>query len=94
MANNYITTLGCCFAQAKFLPLSGDQRIVTCARDGQVRLSVLSSNGVCKGSRLLAQRKRPINNLAIHPDTPHVFLSAGEDALVLSHDVRTSKANR
>ncbi|KAG8326200.1 DDB1- and CUL4-associated factor 8 [Homalodisca vitripennis] len=80
--------------QAKFLPLSGDRHIVTCARDGQVRLSVLSGVGVCKGTRLLAQHRRTTHKLATHHDTPHVFLSAGEDALVLSHDVRTNKASK
>jgi len=80
--------------QAKFLPLSGDRHIVTCARDGQVRLSVLSGVGVCKGTRLLAQHRRTTHKVAIHHDTPHVFLSAGEDALVMSLDVRTNKASK
>lgn len=80
--------------QAKFLPLSGDCHIVSCARDGQVRLAVLSNTGVCKNTRLLARHRRPTHKLATHPATPHVFLSAGEDALVLSHDVRLSKSNK
>lgn len=80
--------------QAKFLPLSGDCHIVSCARDGQVRLAVLSSTGECKGTRQLAQHRRPTHKLATHPETPHVFLSAGEDALVLSHDVRLNKPNK
>ncbi|XP_054261901.1 DDB1- and CUL4-associated factor 8-like isoform X2 [Macrosteles quadrilineatus] len=80
--------------QAKFLPLSGDRHIVTCARDGQVRLSVLSGMGVCKGTRLLAHHQRPTHKLAIHPNTPHEFLSAGEDGLILSHDVRSNKSHR
>ena len=43
--------------QAKFLPYSGDCHVVTCARDGQVRLAELSTTGVCKNTKKLAQHK-------------------------------------
>ena len=43
--------------KAKFLPYSNDCHIVTCARDGQVRLGELSSSGECKGTRKLGQHK-------------------------------------
>lgn len=78
-------------AQAKFLPLSGDNHIVSSARDGQVRLAVLSSTGECRGTRRLAHHRRPVNKISLLPETPHVFLSAGEDARVMSIDVRCSK---
>ena len=41
--------------QAKFMPLSGDCHIVTCARDGQIRLAELSALGVCNATRKLAR---------------------------------------
>lgn len=31
--------------------------MVTCARDGQVRIGELSSEGVCKGTRKLGQHR-------------------------------------
>ncbi len=43
--------------QAKFMPFSGDCHVVSCARDGQVRLAELSLTGVCKGTKKLAQHK-------------------------------------
>lgn len=77
-----------CLFQAKFLPLSGDRHIVSCARDGQVRLAVLSGTGVCRSTRQLAQHRRPAHKIATQHETPHVFLSAGEDAVVMQLDVR------
>jgi len=43
--------------QAKFLPHTGDCHIVTCARDGQVRLAQLSTTGTCKATKRLATHK-------------------------------------
>lgn len=39
------------------MPFSGDCHVVSCARDGQVRLAELSLTGVCKGTKKLAQHK-------------------------------------
>ena len=47
----------CVFLQAKFMPYSGDCHVVSCARDGQVRLAELSSTGVCKSTKKLAQHR-------------------------------------
>lgn len=80
--------------QAKFIPYSGDCHIVTCARDGQVRLGELSSTGVCKNTRRLAQHRGPAHKLALQYDTPHSFLSVGEDALVYEIDLRESKPEK
>lgn len=77
--------------QSKFLPLTGDNHIVSSARDGQVRLAVLSSTGECRGTRRLAHHRKPVNKLSLLPETPHVFLSAGEDGKVMAIDVRNSK---
>ncbi|XP_022198192.2 DDB1- and CUL4-associated factor 8 [Nilaparvata lugens] len=80
--------------QARFLGLSGDRHIVSSARDGQVRLAVLSGTGVCKSTRQLFRHKRPVSRLATLSDTPHVFHSAGEDGLVTTIDVRESRAKK
>ncbi|KAL0267412.1 UNVERIFIED_CONTAM: hypothetical protein PYX00_009689 [Menopon gallinae] len=74
--------------QAKFLPLSGDTHMATCARDGQVRIVELGSNGLPRDNRKVAQHRGPAHKLATQREMPHVFLSCGEDALVLSIDVR------
>ena len=43
--------------QAKFMPFSGDCHVVSCARDGQVRLAELSLTGICKNTKKLAQHR-------------------------------------
>jgi len=49
--------VNCVVFQAKFLPHTGDCHIVTCARDGQVRLAQLSTTGTCKATKRLATHK-------------------------------------
>lgn len=80
--------------QAKFMPFSGDCHVVSCARDGQVRLAELSLTGVCKGTKKLAQHKGAAHKLALELDSPHVFLSCGEDAMVFSIDLRDDKPTK
>lgn len=80
--------------QSKFMPFSGDCHVVSCARDGQIRLAELSLTGVCKGTKKLAQHKGAAHKLALEFDSPHVFLSCGEDALVYGIDLRVEKPNK
>ncbi|CAG7835719.1 unnamed protein product [Allacma fusca] len=81
--------------QAKFLPLVGlDTMIVSCARDNQVRLSELNTAGQVWCSRKLAQHRGPAHKLSVSPESPHVVLSCGEDAVVYSIDIREDKAQR
>jgi len=80
--------------QAKFLPLCGDMHIVSCARDGHIRLAELTPSGAFHSTRRLGLHRGPAHKLALLPDTPHVFLTAGEDAVVLEVDVRQSKPNK
>ncbi|KAL5019635.1 hypothetical protein ScPMuIL_002527 [Solemya velum] len=80
--------------QAKFLPFSGDCHVVSCARDGQVRLAELSLTGVCKSTKKLASHKGAAHKLALEYDSPHVFLSCGEDALTYEIDLRQEKPNK
>lgn len=76
--------------QAKWLPLDMEYLMVTCARDGQVRLLDLKHDT----SKKLAAHRGPSHKLAVHPETPHVVFSAGEDARVFSIDIRESKPNK
>jgi len=64
--------------------------MVTCARDGQVRLLDLEHDT----SKKLAAHRGPSHKLAVHSETPHVVFSAGEDARVYSIDIRESKPNK
>lgn len=49
------------------MPFSGDCHVVSCARDGQVRLAELSLTGVCKGTKKLAQHKGAAHKVNIRP---------------------------
>ena len=48
------------------MPYTGDTHIVSCARDGMVRLAELSSTGICKGTRKLAQHKGAAHKVRQH----------------------------
>ncbi|KAJ8919538.1 hypothetical protein NQ315_002159 [Exocentrus adspersus] len=80
--------------QSKFLNLSGDLHIATSARDGQVRIAQISREGGVRDNRKLGSHRGPCHKLSVLPEQPHVVLSAGEDGLVLSHDVRKNKPER
>jgi DDB1- and CUL4-associated factor 8 len=82
------------YVQAKFLPLCGDMHIVSCARDGHIRLAELTSGGAFHSTRRLGLHRGPAHKLSLLTDTPHIFLSAGEDSVVLEVDVRQSKPNK
>lgn len=77
--------------QSKFLPLSGDLHIATCARDGQVRLAQVSTQEGLRSSRKLGSHKGACHKLTVINSQPHIILSAGEDGDVLLHDVRNCK---
>ena len=74
--------------QTKFLPLSSDLHIISCARDGQVRIAQLSSSGECRSTRRLGRHGGSAHKLALDPANPHSFYSCGEDAKVYLFDVR------
>jgi WD repeat-containing protein 42A len=80
--------------QSKFLHLSGDLHIASCARDGQVRLAQLSREEGVKNARLLGSHKGPCHKLIVLPEQPQIILSAGEDGAVLNHDVRGPKSTK
>ncbi|KAF5300000.1 hypothetical protein FQR65_LT09256 [Abscondita terminalis] len=80
--------------QSKFLPLSGDLHIATCARDGQVRLAQVSAQEGLRSSRKLGCHRGACHKLTVLNSQPQVILSAGEDGIVFSHDVRNSKPDK
>lgn len=80
--------------QSKFLPLAGDLHIVTCSRDGQVRLAQVSALEGLRSSRKLGVHKGPCHRISVLSEQPQVVFSTGEDGLVLSHDVRCSKSEK
>ncbi|CAG9858644.1 unnamed protein product [Phyllotreta striolata] len=80
--------------QTKFLNLSGDLHIASCARDGQVRIAQVSAEEGVRDNRKLGCHRGPCHKIAVLNEQPHVILSAGEDGLVFSHDVRKSKQER
>lgn len=77
--------------QAKFLPNSGDSTLAMCARDGQVRVAELSATQCCRSTKRVAQHKGASHKLALEPDSPCTFLSAGEDAVVFTIDLRQDR---
>uniref|UniRef100_A0A6I8R8B7 DDB1- and CUL4-associated factor 8 n=1 Tax=Xenopus tropicalis TaxID=8364 RepID=A0A6I8R8B7_XENTR len=77
--------------QAKFLPNSGDSTLAMCARDGQVRVAELSATHCCKNTKRVAQHKGASHKLALERDSPCTFLSAGEDAVVFTIDLRQDR---
>lgn len=80
--------------QSKFMPYSGDSHVVSCARDGQVRLAQLSVTDVCRNTKKLAQHKGAAHKLALIDDSAHTFYSCGEDAAVFEIDIRKDKAQK
>nr|CAI5835835.1 unnamed protein product [Callosobruchus analis] len=79
--------------QSKFLHLSGDLHVATCARDGHVRITQINNEGV-RDNRRLGSHKGACHKLAVMNDQPHIILSAGEDGEVLRHDVRKNKPEK
>jgi len=73
--------------QTKFTHYSSDRSIITCARDGQVRLCEVS-DAVVTSTRRLARHNGAVHKIALTPDRPNVVLSAGEDGLVKESDTR------
>lgn len=45
-------------------------------------------------NRKLGSHRGPCHKIAVLPEQPHIIFSAGEDGLVLSHDVRKNKPER
>ncbi|CAH9079236.1 unnamed protein product [Cuscuta epithymum] len=77
--------------QAKFMPYTDDQCIVTSAADGRIRCAHILPHGKVE-TKLLARHSGPTHMLAIEPGSPHIFYSCGGDGLVQRIDLRTGAA--
>ncbi|KAG1663226.1 hypothetical protein FOA52_004427 [Chlamydomonas sp. UWO 241] len=78
--------------QAKAIPDLGDRTIVSCAADGQVRVSHLGEGGSVT-KRKLAQHLGRAHKLALVPDQPCSFFSCGEDGDVRFFDLREDEGH-
>ncbi|CAM9357534.1 unnamed protein product [Discosporangium mesarthrocarpum] len=76
--------------QARALPFTSNDKIVSCASDGQIRLATLSAS---KSAHLGTHRGRA-HRLTLEPGSPNTFLSCGEDGVVLSFDLRSPRYGR
>lgn len=61
------------FSQCKFMPYTGDCHMVSCSRDGQVRLAELSSAGVCKSTKKLTQHKGAAHKVHAAENTVYIY---------------------
>lgn len=76
----------------KFVQNSGDLKLVTSARDGGVRLAELRPDGqLTRPTFLLVNHKEACHNIVFIPTEPSVLLTAGEDGVVNSIDLRTKE---
>jgi WD repeat-containing protein 42A len=78
--------------QAKAMPFSDERVLVTCAADGQVRISEIKDGGEVH-TRGLVQHRGRAHKLAVDPNSPHMVLSTGEDGYVQQMDIRESNGS-
>ena len=57
-------------------------------------MAELSATGVCRSTKKLAQHRGPVNKAALIGESPHCFLTGGEDGVVFHVDVREPRPNK
>ena len=75
----------------KFLPCSGDRRIVTGSMDCTcelIQVDEFSSRGASSSSTTIAGHTDRVKGVEVEPLNPHNFWSASEDGTVRQHDTR------
>nr|CDS31291.1 DDB1 and CUL4 associated factor 8 [Hymenolepis microstoma] len=78
--------------QVKFLPGSNDLKLVSSALDGDVRLAELRPDGgLARSPHLLVSHQQACHTILFLPDQPSVLLTAGEDGIVYSIDLRSNE---
>ena len=75
------------YLQAKFLPYSNDRTLISCGQDYQVRKCLLDGCGL-KSTSLITKHDKAVHKIAMQPQMPNSFLTAGEDGAVYSIDTR------
>ncbi|XP_008463887.2 uncharacterized protein LOC103501905 isoform X2 [Cucumis melo] len=79
--------------QTKIMPFTDDQKIVTSAADGKVRLGQVLGDGRVI-TQMLGEHQGSVHELAVEPGSPHMFYSCGEDGLVQHFDLRNTSARK
>lgn len=80
--------------QTKFMPNTCNSTIVTCGRDGQVRVGFLTSSDSLQMTKRVAQHKQSAHKLSIEPGSPNLLKTAGEDAVIYNIDLREPKPTK
>ena len=73
--------------QAKFMPATPNNSMVSAARDGKIRHYSISPSGEVV-SKTLVEHYAAAHKVAIEPGNPNTFLSCGEDSRVYEIDLR------
>eukprot|EP00884_Botryococcus_braunii_P005318 jgi/Botrbrau1/14788/Bobra.105_1s0003.2 len=73
------------------MPQTNNSTLLTCARDGQVRMSSLAEGGSLLESKMLYRHMGSSNKLALEPENPSCFYSCGADGQVCHYDLRCAR---
>ncbi|KAI3687775.1 hypothetical protein L1987_81478 [Smallanthus sonchifolius] len=76
--------------QARIMPFTDDR---TSAADGQVRLGLVTENGLVQTKRL-GEHEGRVHKLAVEPGSPYIFYSCGEDGFVQHFDLRSNTSTK
>lgn len=80
--------------QTKFYGNGPDIQLITTARDGHVRNHVLPSSGGKPYSSTLYKHIGPVHRASVGQKHPYDVITAGEDGIVISVDMRERNTNR
>lgn len=80
--------------QSKFMHNTNNSTLVTCARDGQVRVAYLKPFDKEQETKKIAQHKGSAHKLSIEHGSPNILKTVGEDATVFNIDLREPKAKK
>lgn len=80
--------------QTKFYGNGPDVQLITTARDGYVRNHVVPSSGGKPYSSTLYKHVGPVHRATVGQNHPYDVITAGEDGIVISVDMRERNTNR
>jgi len=80
--------------QTKFMPHTNNSTVVTCARDGQVRVGFIKPFAKEQETKKIAQHKGSAHKLSIERSSANILKTAGEDATVFNIDLRDPKPQK
>ncbi|GMG98823.1 hypothetical protein Nepgr_000663 [Nepenthes gracilis] len=79
--------------QTKIMPFTDDQKIVTSAADGQVRLGQVLEGGHVD-TEMLGKHEGGVFKLAVEPGSPFILYSCGLDGFVQHFDLRSNSTTK